>query len=57
MFQLWKGEDLTLLGVFRGHKRGVWCVQFSPVDQVSFTFGILHLVIYSTYDMGLLIQT
>ena len=22
-----------LLGTLRGHKRGVWCVQFSPVDQ------------------------
>ena len=24
----------ALLGVFRGHKRGVWAVCFSPVDQV-----------------------
>jgi U3 small nucleolar RNA-associated protein 13 len=23
-----------LLGVLRGHKRGVWCVRFSPVDRV-----------------------
>lgn len=28
------GADLALLGVFRGHRRGVWCVQFSPMDQV-----------------------
>ena len=25
------------MGVFRGHKRGVWCVAFSPVDLVLAT--------------------
>ena len=34
-YQLWSAVDLSLLGVMRGHKRGVWCVQFSPVDRVS----------------------
>ena len=34
MFQLWSAEGLTLLGVLRGHKRGVWSVRFSPVDRV-----------------------
>ncbi|KAL0993109.1 hypothetical protein UPYG_G00103330 [Umbra pygmaea] len=28
---------LALLGVFRGHRRGIWCVQFSPMDQVLAT--------------------
>uniref|UniRef100_A0A8C5BLJ1 Transducin beta like 3 n=1 Tax=Gadus morhua TaxID=8049 RepID=A0A8C5BLJ1_GADMO len=28
------GAGPALLGVFRGHKRGVWAVCFSPVDQV-----------------------
>ncbi|XP_062388240.1 transducin beta-like protein 3 [Sardina pilchardus] len=32
--KLWSLPDLSLLGVFRGHRRGVWCVQFSPMDQV-----------------------
>ncbi|PNF27952.1 Transducin beta-like protein 3, partial [Cryptotermes secundus] len=32
--KLWSVEGLTLLGVLRGHRRGVWCVRFSPVDQV-----------------------
>nr|XP_054606507.1 transducin beta-like protein 3 [Nothobranchius furzeri] len=35
--KLWSltGDDgLSLLGVFRGHRRGVWAVCFSPVDQV-----------------------
>uniref|UniRef100_A0A671SY00 Transducin (beta)-like 3 n=1 Tax=Sinocyclocheilus anshuiensis TaxID=1608454 RepID=A0A671SY00_9TELE len=32
--KLWSLADMSLLGVFRGHSRGVWCVQFSPVDQV-----------------------
>uniref|UniRef100_A0A8C5QET0 Transducin beta like 3 n=1 Tax=Leptobrachium leishanense TaxID=445787 RepID=A0A8C5QET0_9ANUR len=35
--KLWSAADLSLLGVFRGHKRGIWCVQFSPVDQVLAT--------------------
>lgn len=28
---------INLLGVFRGHRRGVWAVSFSPVDQVLAT--------------------
>ena len=35
--KLWTAPDLKLLGVFRGHKRGIWDVQFSPVDQVVAT--------------------
>ncbi|KAG7302668.1 hypothetical protein JYU34_012619 [Plutella xylostella] len=30
-------EDLTVLGVLKGHRRGVWSVRFSPVDQVALT--------------------
>ncbi|KAJ4446143.1 hypothetical protein ANN_12835 [Periplaneta americana] len=32
--KLWSVEGLSLVGVLRGHRRGVWCVRFSPVDQV-----------------------
>lgn len=32
--KLWSLADMSLLGVLRGHRRGIWCVQFSPVDQV-----------------------
>lgn len=38
--KLWSlaGEgNVGLLGVFRGHRRGVWAVCFSPVDQVLAT--------------------
>lgn len=35
--KLWSVDGLTLLGVLRGHRRGVWSVQFSPVDQVLAT--------------------
>lgn len=37
--KLWSlGEErLGLLGVFRGHRRGVWTACFSPVDQVLAT--------------------
>uniref|UniRef100_A0A3B1IEJ5 Transducin beta like 3 n=2 Tax=Astyanax mexicanus TaxID=7994 RepID=A0A3B1IEJ5_ASTMX len=35
--KLWSLTDMSLLGVFRGHRRGIWCVQFSPVDQVLAT--------------------
>lgn len=31
--KLWN-ENLDLLGILKGHRRGVWCVRFSPVDQV-----------------------
>lgn len=32
--KLWKLPDLVLVQTLRGHKRGVWDVAFSPVDQV-----------------------
>jgi len=35
--KLWNASDLSLLGVFRGHKRGIWDIQFSPVDQCIVT--------------------
>ncbi|XP_015595492.1 transducin beta-like protein 3 isoform X2 [Cephus cinctus] len=35
--KLWTAEGLQLLGVLRGHRRGVWCVRFSPIDQVLLT--------------------
>lgn len=37
LWSLAAGADLSLLGVFRGHRRGVWAVCFSPVDQVLAT--------------------
>ena len=33
--KLWSAVDGACLAVLRGHKRGVWCVQFSTVDQVT----------------------
>ncbi|XP_059610208.1 transducin beta-like protein 3 [Phlebotomus argentipes] len=35
--KIWNASDLSLVGVLKGHKRGVWCVRFSPVDQVILT--------------------
>lgn len=35
--KLWTCDGFVLLGICRGHQRGVWCVQFSPVDQVLAT--------------------
>ena len=35
--QIWDSSDLRLLGVLRGHRRGVWAVAFSPSDQVIAT--------------------
>ncbi|XP_043945053.1 transducin beta-like protein 3 [Protopterus annectens] len=35
--KLWTIPDCSLLGVFRGHKRGIWCVHFSSMDQVLAT--------------------
>ncbi|PVD38772.1 hypothetical protein C0Q70_01395 [Pomacea canaliculata] len=43
--KLWSLPDLSLKGVVRGHRRGVWCVQFSPVDRFCFSDseGLLKL--------------
>lgn len=35
--KIWDADNLTLLGTLNGHRRGVWCVQFSPVDEVLAT--------------------
>ncbi|XP_075231380.1 transducin beta-like protein 3 [Lycorma delicatula] len=35
--KIWNANDLSLIGVLRGHRRGVWSVRFSPVDQVVLT--------------------
>ncbi|KAH1016621.1 hypothetical protein HUJ04_007810 [Dendroctonus ponderosae] len=35
--KLWKSERLEIMGVLKGHKRGVWSAKFSPVDQVIVT--------------------
>lgn len=32
--KLWKLPELVLVQTLKGHKRGVWDVAFSPVDQV-----------------------
>lgn len=32
--KIWDSSDLKLLGVLRGHRRGLWAVQFSPSDQI-----------------------
>uniref|UniRef100_A0A182JVL8 U3 small nucleolar RNA-associated protein 13 C-terminal domain-containing protein n=1 Tax=Anopheles christyi TaxID=43041 RepID=A0A182JVL8_9DIPT len=35
--KLWDASDLSVVGVFRGHTRGIWAVRFSPVDQILLT--------------------
>lgn len=30
---MWKMPDLTPVTVLKGHKRGVWSIAFSPIDQ------------------------
>ncbi len=32
--KLWNTSDLSLVHVLRGHKRGVWSIEFSSVDKV-----------------------
>uniref|UniRef100_T1GAS6 Uncharacterized protein n=1 Tax=Megaselia scalaris TaxID=36166 RepID=T1GAS6_MEGSC len=32
--KIWSASKLELLGIFKGHRRGVWSVRFSPVDQI-----------------------
>lgn len=33
--KLWRLPSLVLAATLRGHKRGVWDLAFSPVDQVG----------------------
>lgn len=35
--RIWKLPDLTPGVVLKGHKRGIWSVEFSPVDQCVIT--------------------
>lgn len=35
--KLWDAADLSLVGVLRGHRRGIWTCRFSPVDQILLT--------------------
>lgn len=34
---VWRLPDLVSVVVFKGHKRGIWSVEFSPVDQCVLT--------------------
>ena len=40
-WQLWRVSDGSVAAVLRGHRRGVWSVKFSPVDQVTLNLRIL----------------
>ena len=42
--QIWRLPDLVLVTTLRGHKRGVWAAQFSPVDQAVATASGAHQV-------------
>ena len=35
--KLWDRRDLSLVATLRGHKRGIWCAQFSPADRLLAT--------------------
>ena len=37
LVKLWNSNDLTLKGILKGHKRGVWDCQFSKFDRVIAT--------------------
>ena len=46
--QIWRLPDLVLVTTLRGHKRGVWAAQFSPVDQaVATASGVQYLLCYT----------
>eukprot|EP00644_Phytophthora_capsici_P000017 jgi/Phyca11/13487/fgenesh1_pg.PHYCAscaffold_4_\ len=49
------GRLLTLAGVCRGHKRGVWAVEFSPVDQcLASASGDKTVKVWSAKDFSCL---
>ena len=60
--QVWNAADGTLVGVCRGHKRGVWSAAFSPVDLVvatssgDKTIKIWSLGDFSCLKVGVLFQ-
>lgn len=31
--KLWDAKDLSPRGVLKGHRRGVWSIDFSPIDR------------------------
>lgn len=35
--KLWDTKTLAPRGVLKGHKRGVWSVEFSPIDRCAIT--------------------
>ena len=35
--KVWRLPSLVPVVTLKGHKRGVWCVEFSPVDQAVIT--------------------
>jgi len=53
--QVWNTADGALVGVCRGHKRGVWSAAFSPVDLVVATSsGDKTIKIWSLSDFSCL---
>lgn len=53
--KLWNLKNLSVLGVLRGHRRGVWSATFSPVDQVLMTTsGDCTIKLWSLTDMSCL---
>lgn len=49
--KLWD-ENLKLIGVLRGHKRGVWCIRFSPVDMMAVTSSAdCYIKLWNLTDM------
>jgi len=51
--KIWSSSDFRLLGVMRGHRRGLWAVEFSPADQVlasASTDGTIRLWSLTDYS-------
>ena len=46
--QIWRLPDLVLVTTLRGHKRGVWAAQFSPVDQAVATASGVQCLLCNT---------
>lgn len=48
--KLWKTKDLSMATTLRGHKRGIWCVQFSNTSiltaSADCTVKVWHLTTY-----------
>lgn len=54
---VWRLPDLVSVVTLRGHKRGIWSVEFSPVDQAVITASADKTIKMWSISDGLCLKT